>query len=492
VIGGESALLIQPMAMRHVATRDHQMTFPGRRVPSEEPTVEAAVLPPPDSGNPAGADIVGLINAHPLSSFQKGIMVLIGGAVVMDGFDVQAIGFVAPALTRDWHLDPTALGPIFGTGLLGMLLGSMLLSILADRVGRRPVLVGSTTFFSLCMLGTAAAESVQQLVILRFLTGLGIGGVMANAVALASEYSPQRQRASLLMWISCGFTGGAIAGGLISAALIPWGGWRSVFLVGGVLPLGIAAVMYWRLPESLLFLSLQQGANDKLAQLLRRIAPGVDPDRDLNVARPEQIHGRGSLTKLFRDGRALMTLLLWLVSFANLLNLFFLANWLPLLSTRMGFSSSVAVLMGMTLQLGGLIGAIFMGPLIDRLGFYRVLVPVFLIAGFAVAAIGAPGLSLLLLYLVIFAAGICIVGAQPALNALASTLYPTEIRATGVGWSLGIGRVGAIVGPVVAAQLVALDWSSQTLFLAASVPASFSCIVVIGLAIVTRRKLHTA
>jgi MFS transporter, AAHS family, 4-hydroxybenzoate transporter len=211
----------------------------------------------------------------------------------------------------------------------------------------------------------------------------------------------------------------------------------------------------------------------------------------LHLTRPEQVHGRGSLTKLFRDRRALMTLLLWMVSFANLLNLFFLANWLPLLSTRMGFSSSTAVLMGTTLQLGGLIGAVFMGPLIDRLGYYRVLVPVFLIAGLAVASIGEPGLSLSLLYLVIFAAGICIVGAQPALNALASTLYPTEIRATGVGWSLGVGRAGAIVGPVVAAQLVALNWSSQSLFLAASVPAVVSCIIVIGLAIVTRRKLHT-
>jgi MFS transporter, AAHS family, 4-hydroxybenzoate transporter len=146
-------------------------------------------------------------------------------------------------------------------------------------------------------------------------------------------------------------------------------------------------------------------------------------------------------------------------------------------------------LLGTTLQLGGLIGAVFMGPLIDRLGFFRVLVPVFLIAGLAVAAIGEPVLSLPLLYLVIFVAGICIVGAQPAINALASTLYPTEIRATGVGWSLGVGRAGAIVGPVVAARLVALDWSSQSLFLAASVPTSFSCIVVIGLAIVTRRKL---
>jgi AAHS family 4-hydroxybenzoate transporter-like MFS transporter len=277
---------------------------------------------------------------------------------------------------------------------------------------------------------------------------------------------------------------------LISAALIPWGGWRSVFFVGGVLPLGIAAVMYWRLPESLLFLS-QQGAHETLRQLLHRLAPGIDPGRDLHLATPAQVRGRGSFMKLFRDGRAVMTMLLWLVSFANLLNLFFLANWLPLLSTRMGYSSSTAVLMGTTLQLGGLIGAAFMGPLIDRFGYYRVLVPLFLIAGFAVAAIGEPSFSLSLLYLVIFAAGICIVGAQPALNALASTLYPTEIRATGVGWSLGVGRAGAIVGPVVAAQLVALNWSSQALFLAASVPALFSCIVVIGLAIATRRELHT-
>ena len=466
------------------------MAFPGLRAPSEKSDAEASAPRSPIFGNPSIVDIAGLINMHPLSSFQKGIMVLIGGVVVMDGFDVQAIGFVAPALTEDWHIDPIALGPIFGAGLLGMLVGSMLLSILADRIGRRPVLVGSTTFFSLCMLGTAAAVSVQQLVVLRFLAGLGIGGVMANAVALASEYSPQHRRASLLMWISCGFTGGAIAGGLIAAALIPWGGWRSVFLVGGVLPLGIAAVMHWRLPESLLFLSLQQKDHDKLRKLLHRIAPGIDPGRDLHPG-PEQVRGRGSFTKLFRDGRALMTLLLWLISFANLLNLFFLANWLPLLSTRMGFSSSTAVLMGTTLQLGGFVGAIFMGPLIDRLGFYRVLAPVFLIAGLSVATIGQPGFALTSLYIVIFAAGICVVGAQPALNALASTLYPTEIRATGVGWSLGVGRAGAIVGPVVAAQLVALNWSSQTLFLAASIPALFSCVLVIGLAIATRRRSNS-
>src|SRR5258705_12084137 len=273
------------------------MTVPGRRISSEVPSAEAAALRSSNSGSPAVVNIAGLINTHPLSSFQKGIMVLIGGVIVMDGFDVQAIGFVAPALTQDWHIDPTALGPIFGAGLLRMFFGAMLLSILADRLGRRPVLVGSTTFFSLCMLGTAAAESVQQLFFLRFLTGVGIGGVLGNAVALVSEYSPQRQRASLLMWISCGFTGGAIAGGLISTALIPWGGWRSVFFVGGVLPLGIAAGVYWGLPGSLLFLSFQQRARDELGRLLRRLAPGVDPSRDFHLGTPEKVHGRGSLTE---------------------------------------------------------------------------------------------------------------------------------------------------------------------------------------------------
>jgi len=450
--------------------------------------MQVAVSRPIEADNSSTGDIAALIDAHPLSSFQKWIMVLIGGVVVMDGFDVQAIGFVAPALTEDWKIQPSALGSVFGAGLLGMLVGSMLLSILADRIGRRPVLIGATGLFSICMLATAGAHSLPQLAFLRFVTGFGIGGVMGNAVALASEYSPQRQRASLLMWISCGFTGGAIAGGLISAVMIPWSGWQSVFVVGGIIPLFFALVMYRRLPESLQFLSLQRRDPDKLGQLLRRIAPEVDLDRGLHLPLADQARTRGSPAKLFRDGRSRMTLLLWVVSFANLLNLFFLANWLPLLATRMGFGSSTAVLMGSTLQAGGLIGALVMGPLLDRFGFYRALTPLFFIAGFVVAAIGQSALPIYVLYLVIFTAGICVVGAQPALNALASTLYPTEIRATGVGWSLGVGRAGAIVGPVVAAQLIALNWSSQALFLAAAVPAALSCFTIIALARVVRNR----
>src|SRR5260221_10459793 len=186
--------------MRHAANRDTLMAFPDQSISAEGSSAHPAVPGSPDSGNSAVADIVALINTHPLSSFQKGIMVLIGAVILMDGFDIQAMGFVAPALTQDWHIDPKDLGPIFGAGLLGMLGGSMLLSILSDRVGRRPVLVGSTTVFSLCMLATAAAESVQQLVFLRFLTGLGVGGVMGNSAAPASEYNPAPPSRPLLRW----------------------------------------------------------------------------------------------------------------------------------------------------------------------------------------------------------------------------------------------------------------------------------------------------
>ena len=205
-------------------------------------------------------DIAALINSQRLSAFQIRVLVLIGCLVLMDGLDVQVIGFVAPALLHSWSLEPAALGPIFGAGLLGMLAGSMSLSVLADRIGRRPVLIGAAFFFSLCVVATAATHSVAQMVVLRFLTGVGIGGVMGNAVTLASEYCPAARRASLLMAISCGFTAGAMLGGLLATVLIPRSGWQSVFIAGGVLPLGVGLLLIRNLPESMQLL-LVRGAD---------------------------------------------------------------------------------------------------------------------------------------------------------------------------------------------------------------------------------------
>lgn len=427
-------------------------------------------------------DIAALIDRRPLSAFQVRVLALIGCLVLMDGLDVQLIGFVAPALLRAWSLEPTALGPIFGAGLLGMLAGSMTLSVLADHIGRRPVLIGATFWFALCVLATAATHSVAQMIVLRFLTGVGIGGVMGNAVTLASEYSPAARRASLLMIISCGFTAGAMLGGLLATVLIPRYGWPSVFIAGGVLPLGIGLLLLRQLPESLQLLLVRGAELRHIVHWLKRLAPEVAVNLNTHFARPETSARRGSVLDLLREGRGTRSLLLWTVSFANLLNLYFLSNWLPLLASRMGYSTALGVLMGTTLQAGGLLGALILGPLIDRLGYYRVLAPAFLLGAAMIATIGRPDLPVTIVCSVVLLAGVAIVGGQPGINALAASSYPTALRATGVGWCLGIGRAGSIAGPVIAAQLIAHHWSSEQMFLIAAVPAVLSSLAVWGMA----------
>jgi MFS transporter, AAHS family, 4-hydroxybenzoate transporter len=444
------------------------------------------------SVNPGSAslsvDIAALIDSQPLSAFQIRALVLIGCLVLMDGLDVQEIGFVAPALLRTWGLGAAALGPIFGAGLFGMLVGSMSLSVLADHIGRRPVLIGATFFFALCVLATAATHSVSQMVALRFLTGVGIGGVMGNAVTLASEYCPAARRASLLMGLSCGFTAGAMLGGLLAAVLIPRTGWRSVFIAGGLLPLGVAFLLLRELPESLQLLLTRSANRGSIEHWLKRLAPNITVSPRTVLVRPEVAAGRGSVLDLFREGRAARSLLLWAVSFANLLNLFFLSNWLPLLASRMGYSNALGVLIGTTLQAGGMLGALILGPLIDRLGYYRVLAPAFLLGAVMIAGIGRPDLPVTILCAVVLLAGVSVVGGQPGINALAASAYPTGLRATGVGWCLGIGRAGSIAGPVLAGQLVARDWSSEQLFAIAAVPAALSSLIIWGMGQLSPRR----
>ncbi|HEY3537407.1 MAG TPA: MFS transporter [Trinickia sp.] len=419
-------------------------------------------------------DIVAVIDASRLSRFQIGILILVGLSVVTDGFDVQAMGFVAPAIIQSWGISKAAFGPIFGAGLLGMLIGSLLFSVVADKIGRRPVLIWATLAYALCMLVTARVSTMTELLSLRFVTGFGLGAIMPNAMALAGEFSPKRRRVTLMMWVSCGFTIGATLGGFVSAVLIPAWGWQSVFVFGGIVPLVLAMLMLRFLPESMMFSIVRGVGLERVAHTLRRIDPTMSIDTDTRYVVSEKRRDKVPVVELFREGRAKMTLLLWGVNFMNLLNLYFLSNWLPTIVKSIGLPISTAVLIGTTLQLGGVAGTLAMGPAIDRIGFSKVLLPAFLVAGAAIAAIGQPGLSLVMLFVAVGVTGLCIIGGQPAVNALAATYYPTSLRSTGVGWSLGIGRIGSIVGPVIGGELIRLNWSNATLFIAAAVPALIS------------------
>jgi len=439
----------------------------------------------PAHGRSTTIDVAEFIDAQPVGGFQTRLLLACAAVLFMDGFDTQAIGYVAPALAREWGLTKVALGPVFSAGLVGLMLGALTFGPLADRVGRKKIIVVSTLAFGLGALATAFVSDLNSLLAIRFLTGLGLGGAMPNAIAMTSEYSPQRRRATMVMIMFCGFSVGAALGGLLAAALIPRFGWRSVFVVGGIAPLIMVPILALRLPESVRFLALSGRADERVATLLRAISPTavVAPAaqfviRDIRLAGIPVLH-------LFREGRTVVTLLLWVVFFMSLLDLYFLSNWLPTVLNDLGASEAGAAAIGSLFQVGGVIGVIVLGGVIDRFSF-RALVLVYVVAVFAIAAIPQLGHATAPVALAIFAAGFCIVGGQTAANALAATFYPTSVRATGVGWALGIGRVGSIVGPLVGGVLLARTWTPAAVFLAAAAAALCASLAAFALSRLVR------
>jgi AAHS family 4-hydroxybenzoate transporter-like MFS transporter len=412
-------------------------------------------------------DVADFIDQQPVGGFQIKLLLTCAAMLFLDGFDTQAIGYVAPALAKEWGLTKAALGPVFSAGLFGLMIGALVFGPLADRIGRKRIIILSTLAFGIGALVTAFVQDLNSLLAVRFLTGLGLGGAMPNAIAMTSEFNPRRRRATMVMIMFCGFSVGAALGGLLAAALIPQFGWRSVFVVGGVAPLLLVPILALRLPESVRFLALTGRAHDRVAELLRSINPNATfaPATQFVIHEPE-LPGIPVL-HLFRDGRAPVTLLLWVVFFMSLLDLYFLSNWLPTVLNDLGASVSSAAAIGSMLQVGGVVGTFALGSIIDRFSF-RALALAYFIAVFAVGAIGQFGHSVVFVTMAIFAAGFCIVGGQIAANALAAGYYPTSVRATGVGWALGIGRVGSIVGPLIGGALLTAKWSTASVFEAAA------------------------
>src|ERR1700733_11164605 len=431
-------------------------------------------------GGGTPVDVAQFIDQQPVGGFQIRLLLICAAVLFLDGFDTQAIGYVAPALAREWGLSKAALGPVFSAGLFGLMIGALLFGPLADRIGRKKIIILSTLAFGIGSLATAFVQDVNSLLAIRFLTGLGLGGAMPNAIAMTSEFNPRRRRATMVMIMFCGFSVGAALGGLIAAALIPAFGWRSVFVVGGVAPLLLVPVLAWQLPESVRFLVLAGRAPQRVAELLRLIGRRAAFTAATRFFVDEPALTGIPVLHLFRSRRTPATLLLWVVFFMSLLDLYFLSNWLPTVLNDLGASVSAAALIGSMLQVGGVVGTFALGSVIDRFSF-RALALVYFIAVFAVGAIGQLGHSIVFVTMAIFAAGFCMVGGQIAANALAATFYPTSIRSTGVGWALGIGRVGSIVGPLVGGVLLTMKWSTGEVFMAAATAALCAALAAFSL-----------
>jgi len=425
----------------------------------------------------AALDIRKFIDDRPVGRYQLLVATMCGLIVFVDGFDAQAMGFVAPALTAALQISRGVLGSVISSGLVGMMIGALVSGPLADRIGRKPVLIVSALTFGVGSLLTATAQSVESLMAWRALTGLGMGGAMPNAIALTSEYMPRRRRAGAVTMMICGFSLGAAVGGLVAASLIPRFGWPSVFVVGGVIPIVIACVAAWALPESIRFLVVRGGADARARDYLSRIAPGEAVAGPLSPGHDEHVSsGAFVVSELFTNGRAVATILIWVIYFMNLLNLYFLNSWLPTIISDAGIRVETAIRLTSLFQIGGIAGAVVLGRLLDRTFSFWILAGCYAWAAAFVYAIGHAGASVTMLGLTIACAGVGIIGGQNASHALSSEFYPTHIRSTGVGWALGIGRIGSIVGPIVGGWLLAQNTPMRDVFWAAVIPAIMATI----------------
>ena len=400
-------------------------------------------------------------------------------AMFADGFDLNSLGFAAPSLAELWGIERSAMGPVLSANLVGIFIGAPILGWLGDRYGRRPLIIGGILLFGLMTLLMAWSTTMEQMMVLRFLAGIGIGGIMPNTISLNSELSPKRFRSTLIVLMFLGITTGSMAVGLVATYFMQSQGWQILFHIGGLMPIMIAVALVFTLPESLKYLATRPERQAELIATARRMRPDLsinDTDRFLNP--PIVATSEGEFRELFKGGLLFITPLLWLCFCIALMSNFFLNNMIPLIYSQYGLPAQEAAWVATWYHAGGIFGGLLISVLLDRLGFSIVAI-LFALAIPFIALLGMGELPFGVLAAVAGLAGVTVLGAQFGNNASAGLLYPTSIRARGVGLALSIGRFGSILGPSAGALLLGIDLDMQTLFLVASAPVFIGLIAAL-------------
>ena len=411
------------------------------------------------------------IDERPMTPFQIEAILICLAINMLDGFDVLAMAFTAPAISDDWSLSPGALGIALSAGLLGMTLGSLFLAPLSDKWGRRPVILGCLLVMSLGMLATGLSKGVTDLALYRIITGLGIGGMLASLNTIVAEYSSLRRRDLAVSFLQAGYPIGATIGGLIASYVILHLGWRSVFLGGGTLSLLLIPIVAWRVPESLEFLvGNQESASlprinallnklniPQLTQLPERVKGTVDQAKD----RRQQLFGRQIRSTTYH---------LWLAFFMVMFSFYFVLSWTPQLLVDSGLSQSLGISGGVIINLGGIAGIFLLGLGSARFGIRRLLRSYMFATAASLIVIGFMGTQILFLSVAAIVIGFFLFGSIVGLYVITPKLYDVTVRATGTGWAIGIGRLGAVAGPYVAGLMREASWSIPIVFLFFSIP----------------------
>jgi AAHS family 4-hydroxybenzoate transporter-like MFS transporter len=418
-----------------------------------------------------------LLDQRGITSFHVRLIFWSALIALFDGYDIAAISLAAPHLVREWHVDRSALGPVLSASLVGILFGSMLFGWIGDRYGRKKALLGSLFLFGVFTWLGAHATNLTQMTWLRLIAGFGIGGVIPNMIAINIESAPRRLRGTLGL-IATGLVpiGGAVPG-FVSAMWVPQYGWPILFYIGGIAPVVIGVLALFWMPESIKYMTLHESQRANLLKLIQQLSPGhAVPDGARFVVEDEKQFPSSNPKYLFRDGLSLITPLLWLLFALNLMGFFFLLSWTPTLLTAAKLPPQTAALSIALLQLGGTVGSLALVRWLDRYQFAAITV-LFLVAVPVVGALGfiGAGSTKPVLLAACFVAGFCVLGIQSGINVAGALVYPTSLRANGSGWELGVGRLGAIIGPLVGALFVSMP--VQQLYMWSALPFALGAIV---------------
>ena len=422
-----------------------------------------------------------LLNEHPITPYQWVVFALCFFIVLLDGFDTAAIGYIAPSLIKEWGVSKPALAPVLSAALFGLAAGALSAGPLADRLGRKRVLGGSVALFAAACLGSAFAGDLQELALLRFITGMGLGAAMPNAVTLTSEYCPEKRRALITNLMFCGFPLGAALGGFLAAWMIPAFGWRSVLLAGGVVPLGLTVLLWTVLPESVRYMVVHSWPVERIRRVLARIAPAQAAQaQGFVLPEPAPMSGavQSGISIVLSPSYRMGSFMMWLAYFMGLVIFYALINWMPVLFKEAGLDPKTATLISALFPLGG-VGAVLFGWLMDRFNANRIIAAGYALTAVAIWAIGHAAGSLGWLMVTVFIAGTLMNTAQSSMPALAAAFYPTRGRATGVAWMLGIGRFGGIAGSYLVAELSARHLGFSDIFTAVAVPGLVATVAVL-------------
>ena len=420
----------------------------------------------------AETDVGSFLDQSPFSRFQLMVLALCLSIAAVDAIDLSAMGLVAPSLIDQWHISQGSFSPVLSISIAGTIVGAMLGGPIADTIGRRKLLIGSVFMFGVLTLCCAFASSVEWLIGLRLLAGFAMGAASPIATTLMSEYAPRSHRSITVNAQLIGFALGAAAGGWAASLLIPRFGWQSVLLFGGLLPVALACVLTVFLPESLQFMVAKQWPKPRIASVLDRISRGsggMAGGMTVNTPAPSSPFAKvGTILKpAYRPG----TLVLWFLYFLGLVIYYLITSWLPTVIHAAGFTVSEAAWVTSMFPLGGALGLLVLGLLMDRFSSIKVIACTFALGGIAIWFIGTQANSILLLATLVFSAGATLIGALFSTITIATGYYPALIRGTGVTWMIAVGRIGGIAGATVGGQLLQLGWSFDSIFRLLSVPS---------------------